>query len=258
MHQSKALKQIAGFALGFKPPLLAGFLLALTLVGCGTSSDSELREPVETASHASDQLPNLRALPAKDLRLRTSGGRTFLRFSATTWNNGTGPLELRAGERVGTNKQNVYQRILQSDGTWHSRLAGTFVWHEAHNHFHFEDYAVYTLNPVNAPGASQRTSAKTTFCVMDTDQVNPNLAGAPSQAVYASCGSQVQGMSVGWGDTYGYYLTGQEIEVSTSGDYNLTIAADTKKRILESYEGDNSRTIRLRIDLVGGTVTRLY
>jgi len=232
--------------------------LALILVGCGTSPDRGSEQLVDVASHASDRLPNIKALPAKDLRLRTSSGRTFLQFSATTWNRGVGPLELRAGERVGADKQNVYQRIRRSDGTWRRRLAGTFVWHEAHSHFHFEDYAVYTLNPVNAPGASQRTSAKTTFCVMDTDAINLNLSGAPRQAVYGGCGSQVQGMSVGWGDTYGYYLAGQEIEVTTSGDYSLTITADPKKRILETYETDNTRTIRLRINLANRTVTRLY
>ena len=106
---------------------------------------------------------------------------------------------------------------------------------------HFDDYALYTLQPVNAPGASLRTGSKTTFCVMDTTKINGSLAGAPVNAVYATCGNQIQGMSVGWGDTYGAHLAGQEIDFTDNPDgmYQLKIEIDPNKVMIESNKNDN-------------------
>ena len=212
---------------------------------------------IGSAQQVLELTPNLQPLPASDLSL--VGGTTLL-FSTTSWNNGAGPLELRAGEidTVG-NRQNVYQRVYLSDGGFYDRLAGTFVWHPEHNHFHFEDYALYTLQPFNAPGGSQRTSSKTTFCVMDTTKINGSLPGAPGSAVYTTCGNTIQGMSVGWGDTYGYFLFGQSIDFTgnPSGDYKLIIEIDPKKRIIESSEEDNISCVLLRINVANSSVTIL-
>ena len=199
--------------------------------------------------------PNLQPLPAGNVEL--VGGITLL-FSTTSWNSGTGPLELRAGE-TGSAGQNVYQRVYLSDGGFYDTLAGTFVWHPLHNHFHFEDYALYTLQPFDAPGGSARTSSKTTFCVMDTTPVNLGLPGAPGGPVYSTCGNTIQGMSVGWGDTYGSFLAGQSIDFTgnPSGDYKLSIEIDPKKRIIEASETDNISCVLLRINVSHSTATVL-
>ena len=212
-----------------------------------------------SARATSELQPNLEALPADEFRLETdSGGSTYLRFSTTTWNSGFGPLELVAGEKD-TGKQNIYQRIYQDDGSYYDVLAGTFVWHEDHGHFHFEDYALYTLQAANAPGASERTSSKTTFCVIDTDRINHRLPGAPKRSVYRTCSGEIQGMSVGWGDTYRYHLAGQAIDVTDlpEGHYELTIEVDPKTRLVETDEGDNTSTVLLRISVSDGTVSVL-
>ena len=199
---------------------------------------------------AVDLLPNLQALPAEDIHLETtSSGRTLLLFSATSWNNGTGPLELVAGavDRR-RRKQKVYQRVYAEDGSYRSRLAGSFVWHQQHNHFHFQNYARYILKPVTAGGA-ERTSIKTTFCVMDTTPVNTELPEAPQAPVYRTCRRSVQGMSVGWGDTYEYYLAGQEIDVTDlpDGIYELKIVVDPRNLLLESDGTDNTSWVRIRL-----------
>ena len=215
-----------------------------------------LAGPALSAEPASELQPNLEALPADEFRLETdAGGRTYLRFSTTTWNSGLGPLELVAGEKDAA-KQNIHQRIHLDDGSYYDRLAGTFVWHEEHGHFHFEDYALYTLQAANAPGASERTSSKTTFCVIDTDRINHRLPGAPKRSVYRTCASEIQGMSVGWGDTYRYYLAGQAIDVTDlpDGDYQLTIEVDPKNRLLETDDADNTSTMLLRISVNDGTL----
>jgi hypothetical protein len=211
--------------------------------------------------------PNLRPLPAFNLQLNTdlSTGGKEIRFSVTSYNWGVGPLELRAGD-TGSQGQNVNQRIYKSDGTFTDHFAGTFVWHPTHNHFHFGDYALYALAPINAPGGSPKSGTKTTFCVMDITKVDLSLPGAPQQAVYAVCGDTVQGMSVGWGDTYVSTLPGQSINITgnPSGDYCLTIQIDPKGRLCEADEAtdcgastDNSASSLLRIDVERNTVTVL-
>jgi hypothetical protein len=205
--------------------------------------------------------PNLQAFPAGNLAIiQDMSGAIQLVFSATTWNNGDGPLVLVAGETdAATLKQKVYQRVFLSDGSFYDRVAGDFVWHPLHNHFHFEDYALYTLQPFNAPGASARTSAKTSFCVMDTTAVDTRLPGAPNKPVYATCGNVMQGMSVGWGDTYGNYLAGQSIDLTglPDGDYKLMIEADPKNRLLEINDSDNASCVLLRISVTNLTLNVL-
>ena len=46
----------------------------------------------------SERQPNITPFPARDIRIvEGSDGTTELRFSTLSWNNGAGPLEIRAG-----------------------------------------------------------------------------------------------------------------------------------------------------------------
>jgi hypothetical protein len=204
-----------------------------------------------SAQTAVDLPPDLIPLPASNISLVSNvSGTSTLRFSTTSWNSGTGPLELVAGQvDTGSGKQQVSQRIYLSDGTSFLHLAGWFEWHPLHNHFHFDDYALYSLQPVNAPGGSLRTGQKTTFCIMDTTKINTQLPGAPGAPVYSTCGNQVQGMSVGWGDTYGSQLAGQEIDFTDNADgiYQLKIGIDPNNLLIESNKNDNGSCVLLSI-----------
>lgn len=162
------------------------------------------------------------------------------------------PVQLEAGSvDTGQNppKQQVYQRIFNNDGSSATFLAGWFEWHELHNHFHFNGYADYVLQPVNAPGGSERYGQKTTFCVTDTTAVNTSLPGTPGSAHYSSCGRTIQGMSVGWGDTYGASLAGQEIDSTDNADgiYSLKIVIDPDRHIIENNDNDNESCVLLDI-----------
>jgi hypothetical protein len=210
--------------------------LAAVVVAAGLSLDA-------SAQSAVARTPNLTPLPASNFSLVTNANGTLsLRFNTTSWNNGSGPFQLEAGPvDTGGGKQQVYQRVFNTDGTSSLFFAGWFTWHNGHNHFHFDDYALYTLQPVNAPGGQARTGSKTTFCVMDTTKVNGSLPGAPAVAAYSSCGNQIQGMSVGWGDTYGSQLVGQELDFTDNpnGIYQVRIEIDPKKVMIESNKNDN-------------------
>jgi hypothetical protein len=215
------------------------------------------------AQQVVDWVPNLVALPASDYSVISDATGTKLVYSTMSWNNGAGQLELRAGDfrQTGQNDytRDVSQRIYRSDGTYYDRFAGAFEYHPDHQHFHFEDYALVTLRPVNAPGASDRQSAKTTFCVMDSTWVNLSLPRAPQSAVYSSCGASFQGMSVGWGDWYGPTLAGQSFDLagSPSGDYDIITQIDPRQRLLETNEGDNLACVRVNIDVAARTVRRV-
>ncbi|TWI14390.1 lysyl oxidase [Lysobacter ruishenii] len=195
--------------------------------------------------------PNLVPRGAGAITLTTdSGSRSTLRFSTTSWNAGVGPLELAAGDvETGSGKLQVYQVVYQTSGPPDLRFAGAFEYHPAHEHMHFNDFALYTLQPVNAPGGSSRTGVKTTFCVMDTTPINLGLPGAPGRAFYTQCGRDLQGISVGWGDTYGAHLAGQEIDFTGNADgiYQLKIEVDPKKVLLETNENDNVSCVLLSI-----------
>ncbi len=92
---------------------------------------------------------------------------------------------------------------------------------------------------------------------MDTDLVDGSLPNSPSGARYTVCGAEVQGISVGWGDTYPYYLADQDIDVTglDSGDYSLTIEVDPNNRLLETNETDNISMIYVRLDFANNTAT---
>ena len=218
--------------------------------------------PIDVSAQVLELQPNLVAFPAAPLSLSVvrEGNATLLRFATTSWNNGSGPLELRAGE-VSTDgqKRRVYQRIYLSDGGYYDRNAGEFEFHPEHGHFHFGNYALYTLKPLNAPGASLRQSSKTTFCLMDTTKVNTTLPGAPQSAVYFTCGVEIQGISVGWGDTYGASLPGQSFDVTDlpTGDYDIIIDVDPKSQLLERTRVDNSSCLRVRLNPQARTVQSL-
>jgi Lysyl oxidase len=215
---------------------------------------------VATASHTtptvSERPPDLAAKPASSMRIATtSDGQKHLKFTTLTWNRGAGRLEIRGGTvDRNTSKQEVKQRIYRSDGTYRDVFAGFFDWHEAHGHVHFNDYAIYTLQPVNAPGASARTGAKMTFCIMDTTKVE-YWSNSPSSPRYTTCESTIQGMSVGWGDKYGYNLSGQSIDITglPNGDYALKIEVDPKGKLVESDDTNNTSTRNIHIE--GSSVT---
>jgi hypothetical protein len=205
------------------------------------------------AQEAVDLLPNMRPAEASDVQLKFDGTR--LLFSTYSYNMGDGPLEIIGGS-IGNGVQNVDQRVYRSDGSSYDRRAGTFEYHADHDHIHFDNYATYTLQPINAPGASAREGHKTTFCLMDTDPAPaPYTSSAP--AYYTDCGRVMQGISVGWGDKYSWYLADQDIDVSglPSGDYSLTIDIDPKNTLLETNDTDNSSMIYVNLDMENGVAT---
>ena len=210
--------------------------------------------------------------PIGEVRIQKSKGVKLLRFSSIIGNAGTGVVELKPdppsrsaendcdGDGDPLNDRKAFQRIFgdaDGDGVFtrgvdeviSRRFAGCSVFHVAHDHWHFEEFARYRLvRPTS--GRVVASSEKVSFCVRDSIRFGPELPGSPFGAYYGNCTQDsVTGLSIGWADYYGWTLPGQELNVRglPDGRYCLRNQADPGDRLDESDEGNNHRSTVVRI-----------
>ncbi|MDQ4149504.1 MAG: lysyl oxidase family protein [Actinomycetota bacterium] len=203
--------------------------------------------------------PDLRPLRASELRISYEGGKKLLRFSTIVVNVGDGRLQLRPESNASTKVTKAIQEVFSHDssGRWYLALSkdiGTFTFHPEHNHWHFEKFARYELrNDVNGAMGSEikRVSEKTTFCIIDTYDYRSAVSLAhEGSRTYTSCGqNDTTGITVGWGDKYGYHLSGQSIDVTSlpNGYYWVRIVADYGGKIIETNDSNNASSRRIYI-----------
>jgi hypothetical protein len=216
-------------------------ILATLLSSAAFAQTQLLPDLVTSRAHLSDRQIDHTTIP----------GRTLLRLSNGVANRGRGRLELRGGEIEG-DRQKVYQRIYLSNGRYISRFAGYNVFHPQHNHTHFEDFAHYKIREIigtSGVGEILAESEKVSFCLIDESVYNSYLPGFSWYRRYRSCGTRVQGLSVGWKDVYDKSLYGQWIDITDlpAGSYWLESTADPLNRIRESSGSNN--TTRIKISL---------
>jgi hypothetical protein len=185
--------------------------------------------------------PDLKALPPlSGLRFDVlDDGTRVLRFTSTIWNAGEGPLELQAptspqsGES-GQLYQNLYDAPVGGQRVSRRRVAGRISYHEAHSHFHFNDFASYQLFRRDGAGEYIPIGAgtKTSFCIIDSVLVN-----GTHDAQYLQCERTRQGLTPGRGDTYAFNLPEQWVVVGleplADGDYALQVTADPRGLLAE-------------------------
>ncbi len=192
--------------------------------------------------------PDLRTLRPTNLyfdRVVFGDGLTHyvLRFDNTVWNAGGGRLELE-----GKKRSKIYQNLYDAPvaGTLAQRLyiGNDSIFHSGHNHYHLDNFASYLLLKKDASGVYQATTkkgTKTSFCIIDYARVSGSYG-----AQYTGCGRTLQGLTVGWGDTYGANLTDQWIDLGTSrladGTYAVQSTADPRNKLVESNDGNNVAT----------------
>jgi len=241
---------------------LAVWRLVLALIAVAVLAAAALAGVAQAGDADTPHYPDLRTLPPTDVKLqrdRQAGVRRIV-LSNTVANLGDGRLELRPVNNAATGTTDAYQRIYAHDsgGNWYlhgEELAGTFVFHPTHGHTHFEDFALYelwTIAPGGGPGTLLRSSEKVSFCIIDVGLVDDTLEHA-SGRTYSSCGqTAIQGLSVGWSDTYTWSLAGQSIDVTgvRNGTYWLVSTADPADHVNEgggSNETNNSAAVKVQI-----------
>ena len=215
-------------------------------------------------AQAASLYPDLKTLPVRDLRfdradVHPDGGgvmHNVLRFSNTVWNAGSGPLELRSQIDPTTKTGPGTQRVYDDTGGNSSFGAGSFYFHPAHNHYHYDDwgryelwtkaeYDAWILTGRTIGGPEDARGVKTSSCGIDEEFIR-HLPPTPYPDVYrpSACspngqGTMVQGISVGWGDTYDYFRFEQWVDLGPSGSlpdgqYVLRSVADPLNKIYES------------------------
>ncbi len=159
----------------------------------------------------------------------TPGEHRTLRFSVNTPNIGTADLV------VGDPNKHFDPN---GDGN-PSDGDGLFELATCHGHFHFRNYATYSLYPINPDGSlgTVIVAAKRGFCMIDVTPFK-NDAASPKAWVYRSCGrpgfaglpprAGNQGISTGWADEYTKWLAGQFFVVDdlAAGPYLIRIVVN--------------------------------
>lgn len=210
-------------------------------------------------------MPDAAVLPPRDVTLKAEDGRVYLLFTATYWNKGRGPLEIIADPETrnasGDVERKVYQRIYRLDGDYTERLSGTFLWHQTHSHYHFNDFAVYELSPVDLKGVTltQPLKKKATFCIRDMEPVDLAHPGAKKSPTYSVCGKERQGVSPGWADSYYYNYRDQRFDVTNlpKGTYRLRITLNPEDRFDEITKDNNVGEVLISLDVPKSAVSIL-
>jgi hypothetical protein len=214
----------------------------------------------DLVKHEIEVLPDMIPLPPRDIQvIASSTGRTLLVFSSAYWNAGKGPLELMPGPRdknhIGDVQTPIYQRIYREDGTYRSRYAGSFLWHDYHQHYHFDDYMDYVLESANGQTNIRPIQEKTSFCLRDTE-LTQRLPNTPAKPKFTSCKTDIQGVSVGWGDVYKYTLADQDMDITDlpAGLYHLKFQINFGNHFDELRRDNNISSILLYLDPANKTV----
>jgi len=246
---------------------------SLALAGIGVmAASSPPPAAARAGGSAPELLPDVVVRPITEIRIKKRTGVKLLRFASIIGNAGAGVVELKPdaprnsarndcdGDGDPLNDRKAFQRIYRDtdgDGVFtrgvdevlERRFAGCSVFHPAHDHWHFEEFARYRLVKPKTKRIVA-SSEKVSFCVRDSIRFGPTMPGSPFPAHYGTCTQDsVTGLSIGWADYYGSTLPGQELDVRglPDGRYCLRNEADPADRLRESDDGNNGRSTLLRI-----------
>jgi hypothetical protein len=204
--------------------------------------------------------PDLQTRPPANLTIQIQNGQKLLRFSNTVYNWGAGPLEVRPKQKP-RNQTEAYQRLYSHDanGTPYlvsETLIGTFVFHRNHHHWHFEAFALYEI--LDESGGFIQESRKTTVCIRDN--ADPETEGDSLEHFgWGNNGrcdkNAIEGLSVGYGDTYPWNIDGQSFNITSleDGCYRLRSTANPAGNIMESNYENNSAEVSFQLS--GTTLT---
>ncbi len=216
-----------------------------------------------------DLLPDLaRAYPTEMRVQTTAGGARRLRLTTMIVNIGDGPFETRSSRLAGQETMGVNQRIYNSAGGYRvvDTTAVTRYSGDGHDHWHVQDVARYELFAITGRGPALRRDRKVGFCFFDTNAYRLSLPRAPRSPRYsqAECGRRSSlfvrnGISVGWGDKYGWRLGRQWIDVSNipPGEYYVKLTFDPLFQFQEIRHRNDCNWTRIALSRTSSTIAVL-
>jgi lysyl oxidase len=239
---------------------------AIRKLSLGKAAKPHAAPPAKTARAAdlsSMPKPDLQSVPAYQIALSKTGKKTYLNFGATVWNAGPSPLVVDGFRLNGNKDMDAHQYFYDNTGKEvGSTPAGGMEWdpRKGHEHWHFKAFASYRL--LNSTKTVTERSGKEAFCLVPTDAVDMNTAGAnwnpESTDLSTACGDEGalsirEVLDTGWGDTYTQGLPGQSFNVTNlkNGIYFIEVLANPDQKLAESNTKNNSTLRKIKL---GGTV----
>jgi hypothetical protein len=245
--------------------LVAGLVLGLSLVGAATVLGGGSGSTTGTALY-----PDLRTVVPQHLQLVNSQQREILRFSNGIANTGAGPWALRpdpfpADATPDTTTiaavqefrdANAYykcgeqpKQVTECYNVIDEKLAGEFLYHPEHNHWHIGDVALFEVRKGSPTGKIVgKNSIKTTFCLIDWYKLADNPK--TPERVFFDCYASYQGISSGWVDQYHQSTEGQQLDltgVPNANDYYLVSTANYARVFTETDYTNNSAWVKFRL-----------
>ena len=166
-------------------------------------------------------------IPAGQISVAGSGSNRTFYYTHDTFNGGSGPLVIQpVYNQASGNYQGTQYVYSFSGGNWtlarQVPVAGAFVFHAAHGHFHFPfaSFGLYQSNTDGSIGAPVALSAKVGFCINDSFIYDPRcpMPGLSATWVHA----QIPPPCVDW--TSGQWTSTTEpttANPSRSADYPM-------------------------------------
>lgn len=179
-----------------------------------------------------------------------TGGAPELLFDTWSKNLGSVALEVTAdglGEGVEPTVSQCVSWYEDHVCREHAPVGG-FTWHQEHSHFHFEDFATYTLRRLAADGTPDWSAAgvisiseKVSFCLIDIVQHDENASPLPFYTLANCYAPVIMGISPGWADIYDSSLEGQELSMAgvSDGRYAVVVDQDPENRLYETDDTNN-------------------
>lgn len=216
-------------------------------------------------------LPDMQTVVPAHLNLVNEHQRDLLRFSNGIANTGAGPWALRPEPSIEFAKANNLSTVsaiqeIRDSGAFYrcgtepkqvtdchnvvsENLAGTFLFHPAHNHWHIDHIALFEVRKGSPTGPIVGgNSIKTTFCLIDWYKLDDNAPAG--ERVFFDCYTSYQGISAGWVDQYHQATSGQEVDltgVAPADDYYLVSTANHAGIFLESDSTNNTAWVKFRL-----------
>jgi len=197
-------------------------------------------------------------IPLGQISITGTGMSRMFQYTHDQFNGGSGWLEIQPVYNPASGNYQGYQHIFfYESGTWTLvrtiPVAGAFVFHAAHGHFHFPfgSYGLYAANPDESIGRPVALSTKNGFCIGDSYIYDPTLPHAGAGNTFGSCSdpTSLRGLSIGAVDEYDQTDEGQAIAIGTlpDGHYWLRAMVDPYDYLAESNKSNNETDVELAI-----------
>ncbi len=209
-------------------------------------------------------LPNLVMEPLADWSIEYTepDNRRLLHVTTVFSNIGNGAFELRGfrADPAAPTMQLDQVFYLESGGRRHlPSMVDALYAGDGHNHWHAQQVVTMELAPALDP-SSIRNGNKIHFCFFDNSATHRDAPGARNDSYYQNswCGapedtSVRMGLSVGWGDRYGWDFVGQYLDITNmaGGTYTLKATVDLPNNYFETDDTDNCTMSRIQIPAAG-------